>query len=100
MLVGDVIKLEEDNEVPCDAVVLSSSDANGLCYIQVCCASATFSNCCFACPFPRVGVNTLGIVFLPTVNDSRSLWLLCMCIFGLGVHLWHSNAARSLFADN
>jgi phospholipid-translocating ATPase len=35
LLVGDILKLEEDNEVPCDAVVLSTSDANGLCYIQV-----------------------------------------------------------------
>ena len=41
MLVGDIIRLEEDHEVPCDAVVLSTSDANGLCYIQVCGASAT-----------------------------------------------------------
>lgn len=35
--VGDVVYLTEDEEIPCDCVVLYSSNPNGLCYIQVCC---------------------------------------------------------------
>lgn len=32
--VGDVLYLEENEEIPCDCVVLYSSNANGICYIQ------------------------------------------------------------------
>ena len=33
--VGDVLYLQEDEEIPCDCVVLYSSNPNGICYIQV-----------------------------------------------------------------
>ena len=33
--VGDVLYLQEDEESPCDCVVLYSSNPNGICYIQV-----------------------------------------------------------------
>ena len=32
--VGDVLFIEENEEIPCDCVVLYSSNANGICYIQ------------------------------------------------------------------
>jgi phospholipid-translocating ATPase len=32
--VGDILRLEENDEVPCDCVILASSDANGNAYIQ------------------------------------------------------------------
>ena len=33
--VGDILYLEEDDEIPCDCVALYSSNPNGICYIQV-----------------------------------------------------------------
>lgn len=33
--VGDILYLEDNSEVPCDVVILCSSDNNGLCYVQV-----------------------------------------------------------------
>ena len=33
--VGDILYLQEDEEIPCDCVVLYSSNPNGICYIQV-----------------------------------------------------------------
>ena len=32
--VGDVLYIEENEEIPCDCVVLYSSNASGICYIQ------------------------------------------------------------------
>lgn len=32
--VGDIVKLMEDEEVPCDLCLLSSSSKNGICYVQ------------------------------------------------------------------
>ncbi len=32
--VGDIVLLREDDQVPADIVVLSTSDANGLCYVE------------------------------------------------------------------
>ena len=34
ILVGDIVKLVENEEVPCDIVLLASCEANGNCYIQ------------------------------------------------------------------
>jgi phospholipid-translocating ATPase len=34
--VGDIIRLNENDEIPCDAVVVSTSDPQGTCFIQVC----------------------------------------------------------------
>jgi magnesium-transporting ATPase (P-type) len=33
-MTGDIIYLENNDEIPCDAVLLSSSDPDGLCFIQ------------------------------------------------------------------
>eukprot|EP01127_Copromyxa_protea_P005370 TRINITY_DN1530_c0_g2_i1.p1 TRINITY_DN1530_c0_g2~~TRINITY_DN1530_c0_g2_i1.p1 ORF type:complete len:1069 (-),score=174.29 TRINITY_DN1530_c0_g2_i1:65-3271(-) len=32
--VGDILWIQENEEIPCDIFILKSSDANGLCYIQ------------------------------------------------------------------
>jgi hypothetical protein len=37
--VGDIIFLGNNEEVPCDVVVLSTSEPEGTCYIQVLCKS-------------------------------------------------------------
>ena len=31
--IGDVIKVEKDEDIPCDMVILSSSEEDGSCYI-------------------------------------------------------------------
>ena len=36
ILVGDIIRLTENEEIPCDVVLLSTSDPTGNCFIQVC----------------------------------------------------------------
>jgi magnesium-transporting ATPase (P-type) len=33
--VGDILRLQENDEIPCDLVLLSSSDPLGNCFIQV-----------------------------------------------------------------
>ncbi len=74
VLVGDIIKLEEDNEVPCDAVVLSTSDANGLCYIQV---------SCFLCKWEKGCGTAPASSFHPSSPGLPMSTYLCACVFRL-----------------
>lgn len=93
MLVGDIIRLEEDHEVPCDAVVLSTSDANGLCYIQVC-ASATIRWLCFCAS--SFGWLLIWEFLKKKLHDMQWEWPSC------SLRSLHVCAAPSVitFADN